>query len=102
MAIESINGRLQNAPAAKTSPKTAPDTGKLTATPSSGKDSVDITAKSAGIKNALSADNGASVVDADKVARIKQAISEGAYIIDAEKVAQKITEFESLLTDDST
>ena len=40
----------------------------------------------------------APVVDTQRVEQVKQAISNGTYEIDAEKVADKLMQFESILT----
>ena len=102
MAIEPITGRLHTATAPKTNSKSGVETNNPEQAVPSDNDSIAITANAAEIKRALATTSAAPVVDIDKVAVVKQAISDGTYTIDPEKIAQKITQFDLPISQNST
>lgn len=93
MAINNISGRIPGKPA---NPKTAaPSANKETVIPNGSMDKIHppITER---VKKALTASSEAPV-NSERVASLKQAISEGSYKIDADSIAKKIIQFENAL-----
>ncbi|PKM10400.1 MAG: flagellar biosynthesis anti-sigma factor FlgM [Gammaproteobacteria bacterium HGW-Gammaproteobacteria-3] len=102
MAIDPISSRLQSATISKTGTKTNSETGPAQSTNKTHGDNIEITANSAKINKALESARSEPIVDNDRVAVIKQALSDGTYTIDANKIAQKLTQFDSLLNQNSS
>lgn len=102
MTIDPITGRLQNATVTKTSQRNSTEIDKSpTANKPSG-DSIEITNNAARISKALVSASASPIIDNDRVAAVKQALADGNYSIDAQKIAQKMTQLDSLLNQDST
>ena len=102
MTIDSITGKLQSTTATKTNQKNNIETNKAPTVSGTRGDSIDLTANTARINRALESAAALPVIDNDRVASVKQALANGTYRIDAEKIAQKMTQFDSLINQDST
>jgi len=98
MTIESITGRAHTPLTIKTTPKAEIDSGKKAAIKNAERnDSIAITAMAQGIKKALESSSSVAVVDADRVAAVKQALADGSYQINAERIAEKMIQYEKLM-----
>jgi negative regulator of flagellin synthesis FlgM len=101
MTIESITGRARTPPAIKTTPKAEIDSGKNTPIKIAEKnDSIAITAMAQGIKKAFESSS-VTIVDVDRVAAVKKALADGSYQINAERIAEKMIQYEKLMSQDS-
>ena len=67
-----------------------------TAAPAAG-DNVSLSAAGKEMSRLANAENGNSQVDSDRVAALRQAISEGSYQIDADAIADKLLQQDQLL-----
>lgn len=98
MSIESITGRAHTPLTIKTNQKVEIDSGKKAAIKNTERnDSIAITAMAQGIKKAFESSSSVAVVDADRVAAVKQALADGSYQINAERIAEKMIQYEKLL-----
>lgn len=98
MSIESITGRAHTPLTIKTNQKAEIDSGKKAAIKNAERnDSIAITAMAQGIKKAFESSSSVAVVDADRVAAVKQALADGSYQINAERIAEKMIQYEKLL-----
>lgn len=98
MSIESITGRAHTPLTIKTNQKAEIDSGKKAAIKNTERnDSIAITAMAQGIKKAFESSSSVAVVDADRVAAVKQALADGSYQINAERIAEKMIQYEKLL-----
>lgn len=98
MTIESITGRAHTSLTIKTNQKAEIDSGKKAAIKNAERnDSIAITAMAQGIKKAFESSSSVAVVDADRVAAVKQALADGSYQINAERIAEKMIQYEKLL-----
>lgn len=98
MSIESITGRAHTSLTIKTNQKAEIDSGKKAAIKNAERnDSIAITAMAQGIKKAFESSSSVAVVDADRVAAVKQALADGSYQINAERIAEKMIQYEKLL-----
>ena len=100
MTIESITGRAHTPLTIKTNQKAEIDSGKKAAIKNTERnDSIAITAMAQGIKKAFESSSSVSVavVDADRVAAVKQALADGSYQINAERIAEKMIQYEKLM-----
>lgn len=98
MTIESITGRAHTPLTIKTNQKAEIDSGKKAAIKNAERnDSIAITAMAQGIKKAFESSSSVAVVDADRVAAVKQALADGSYQINAERIAEKMIQYEKLM-----
>lgn len=98
MAIDSIRGRTQSVPGLNPNTKAEVNNEKIDFIKAPEKnDSVAITTMAQDIKNAFETSSSTAIVDADKVAAVKQALADGSYQIDAEKIAEQIIQYEKLM-----
>lgn len=98
MTIESITGRAHTSLTIKTNQKAEIDSGKKAAIKNAERnDSIAITAMAQGIKKAFESSSSVAVVDADRVAAVKQALADGSYQINAERIAEKMIQYEKLM-----
>jgi negative regulator of flagellin synthesis FlgM len=98
MSIESITGRAHTPLTIKTNQKAEIDSGKKAAIKNAERnDSIAITAMAQGIKKAFESSSSVAVVDADRVAAVKQALADGSYQINAERIAEKMIQYEKLM-----
>lgn len=98
MSIESITGRAHTPLTIKTNQKVEIDSGKKAAIKNTERnDSIAITAMAQGIKKAFESSSSVAVVDADRVAAVKQALADGSYQINAERIAEKMIQYEKLM-----
>jgi negative regulator of flagellin synthesis FlgM len=103
MTIESITGRTHTQFPVKTIQKAEIDSGKNASVKSAEKnDSVAITAMAQGIKKAFESSSSVTIVDADRVAAVKEALADGSYQINAERIAEKMIQYEKLMPQDRT
>lgn len=102
MTIDPITGRLQNTTVTKTSQKNSTEIDKSPTANKPSEDSIEITSNAARINKALESASASPIIDNDRVAAVKQALADGDYSIDAQKIAQKMTQFDSLLNQDSS
>ncbi len=96
MAIESITGRQLNPSSDKASLKTN-TAGKQAGAAVNSEQSEDrskITSVVQEIKKALESTTSEPIFDKERVAALKESISNGTYEIDAEKIAKKMLQFE--------
>jgi len=102
MGIE-INGLVNRGPHGANSNKTEKESQGSAASSSEGQssapasDSVSLTDTASRMSNIQQALADVPVVNADKVAELREAISNGSYQIDPEKVAEKLLSFEQNL-----
>ncbi|GAB4272775.1 MAG: hypothetical protein Kow0065_21860 [Methylomicrobium sp.] len=101
MAIDPIATRLQNATASKTPLTTGNEPNKKSVSIDTPIDQIDLRVNSSTIQNALNSAAETPVIDNARVDTIKQALSNGTYAIDPERIAQRISQFESPLTENS-
>lgn len=92
MAINPITGKVHNGPISPPSPAKTGQTGNKDS--NTAPKPVDVAAVTEEIRQALEATSSNSVVDYDKVARVKQALQNGEYQINAESIAEKMLEFD--------
>lgn len=98
MAIDPIASRLQNTPATKSPVKSGNDGNTNSIKPRFSDDRVEITVNPGQIKKALESAGETPAIDRTRVEAIKQALTNGTYVIDPERIAQKMSQFEDLLT----
>ena len=102
MTIESITGKTHTPPTIKTTQKNEIDSGKKASIKSAERnDSIEITAMAQGIKKAFESSSSASIVDVDRVAAVKKALADGSYQINAERIAEKMIQYEKLMSQDN-
>lgn len=90
-----INQALNNSTARTEQQARAPQANVQNATAAPRQDAVSLTQQAQQLTKLQRRAEQDSGVDADKVARIKKAISDGSYSVDAERLAAKIAHFES-------
>jgi negative regulator of flagellin synthesis FlgM len=101
MTIESITGRTHSPLTIKANQKSGIDSEKNPSVKSSEKkDSIAITAMAQGIKKAFESSLSATLVDVERVAAVKKALADGTYQINAEKIAEKMIQYEKLMSED--
>jgi len=98
MTIESITGRTHTQIPIKTTQKAEIDSGKNASIKSAEKnDSIAITAMAQGIKKAFESSPSVTIVDADRVTAVKEALADGSYQINAERIAEKMLQYEKVM-----
>ena len=103
MTIESITGRTHTQIPIKTTHKAEMDSGKNASIKSAEKnDSIAITAMAQDIKKAFESSPSVTIVDADRVTAVKEALADGSYQINAERIAEKMIQYEKLMPQDRT
>lgn len=104
MTIHSVTGKNHNSlTTLKSVAKAETDGAKETAASSVEKtDSVAITAIAKEIHKAFESSSAASAVDLERVAAVKKALADGSYSINAEKIAEKMIQFEKLMSSDNS
>jgi negative regulator of flagellin synthesis FlgM len=101
MTIESITGRTNTSLAIKTTQKAEIESGKNAFIKSAERnDSVAITAMAQGIKKAFESSSSGAIVDINRVAAVKKALTDGSYQINAERIAEKMIQYEKLMPQD--
>ena len=101
MTIESITGRTHPPLTIKANQKVGIDSEKNASVKSAEKnDSIAITAMAQGIKKAFESSFSATLVDVERVAAVKKALADGTYQINAEKIAEKMIQYEKLMSQD--
>ena len=98
MTIESITGRTHTQIPIKTTQKAEIDSGKNASIKSAEKnDSIAITAMAQDIKKAFESSPSVTIVDADRVTAVKEALADGSYQINAERIAEKMIQYEKVM-----
>jgi negative regulator of flagellin synthesis FlgM len=98
MTIESITGRTHTQIPIKITQKAEIDSGKNASVKSAEKnDSIAITATAQGIKKAFESSPSVTIVDADRVTAVKEALADGSYQINAERIAEKMIQYENVM-----
>jgi len=98
MTIESITGRTHTPLTIKTTQKDEIDSGKKASIKSAERnDNIEITAMAQEIKKAFESSSSVTIVDVDRVAAVKKALSDGSYQINAERIAEKMIQYEKLM-----